>query len=124
MAIGQDTTQTSSGLKYVKIDKGFGQKPALGDEVKVAYTGYLSDGTLFEGPVGSFKYILGEKNILPGWNEGIAKMAEGAHYVFILPSHLAYGEKGSKDFLDPTKYVVPPNETLIFDIVLKKVKKK
>jgi peptidylprolyl isomerase len=121
---GQDTSKTSSGLRYVILEAGDGETPSNGDEVKVRYIGYLSDGSIFEAPSSAFRYTLGDKGIIPGWNEGIALMKEGAKYVFILPPSLGYGEKGSKDFFNPEEYAVPPNETIIFDIELLKVKQK
>jgi len=105
---------TDSGLKYEVIKEGENKdrKPLIGHMVTVHYAGWLEDGTLFDssyerGDTASFR--LGR--VIPGWNEGLQLMEEGAIYRFIIPGDLAYGEQGS-----PPK--IPSNATLIFYIEL------
>ena len=50
-------------------------------------------------------------NLVPAWKEGIPLMKVGAKYKFFVPSHLAYGVRGSGP-------VIGPNETLIFEVEL------
>lgn len=118
----QDTLETPSGLRYLVMKKGDGVQPKVGQEVKVKYVGFLENGQVFEDPGAAFKYNLGDKGIIPGWNEGIQLMREGEKTLFILPAKLGYGSKGSKDEFEPDKYVVPPNATILFEIELLKVK--
>lgn len=119
---GQDTTKTPTGLQIVTLEKGEAQMPKVGQEVKVKYVGFLENGVIFEESEGAFKYILGDKTIIPGWNEALQMMHLGEKAVIILPPHLAYGAKGSRDQFEPEKYSVPPNATILFEITLLKIK--
>lgn len=107
--------KTPSGLGYEVLREGTGKQPAMGKEVTVHYAGWLTDGTLFDasysrGEMATFR--LGD--VIPGWNEGLQLMKEGAIYKFTIPGDLAYGPRGSP----PT---IPPNATLVFVVELSKV---
>ncbi len=109
---------TDSGLTYVILHQGDGTKPTKGDKVSVHYTGMLSDSTLFDSsyergePVA---FRLGNGQVIPGLEEGVALMNEGTKARFVIPPDLAYGEKGYGP--------VPGNETLYFEVQLLKVTK-
>ncbi|UTW64149.1 FKBP-type peptidyl-prolyl cis-trans isomerase [bacterium SCSIO 12741] len=118
----QDTITTPSGLKYYRIQEGKGPEIKPGNQVKVFYRGMLADGSVFEDPGVPIKFVVGEANIIPGWNEGIQLMREGETALLILPAELGYGSRGSKDENDPNKYVVPPNAKTWFEIQVVKVK--
>lgn len=113
----EKTVTTRTGLKYEVLKEGRadGKKPRLGQNVKVNYAGWLTDGTPFDS---SFKrgapstFRLG--GVITGWNEGMQLMSEGAIYRFEIPANLAYGAAGRP----PT---IPPNSTLIFHIELVEV---
>jgi len=106
---------TDSGLQYEIIKEGEGKSPKMGQSVTVHYAGWLEDGTLFDS---SFKqgepvtFVLGR--VIPGWNEGLQLMKEGAIYKLTIPANLAYGVRGS-----PPR--IPPNAMLIFYVELLKV---
>ncbi|MHC4548269.1 MAG: FKBP-type peptidyl-prolyl cis-trans isomerase [Planctomycetota bacterium] len=104
-----------SGLAYEVLQKGTGASPKRNDTVKVHYTGWLSDGTVFDssharGEPATFR--LG--GVIAGWTEGLQLMQEGARYRFVIPPAIAYGARGSP----PT---IPPNATLVFEVELVKV---
>lgn len=109
-----DTITTKSGLKYLVLSKGTGVHAQLNKNVEVHYTGYLTDGKVFDSSVergDPIEFILGTGQVIPGWDEGIALMNVGDKLRLIIPSNLAYGDKGAGN-------IIPPNSTLIFDVEL------
>ncbi|MGY5851350.1 peptidylprolyl isomerase [Salegentibacter sp. F14] len=116
--IAQGFKATESGLRY-KIEKeGEGQKAEKGKTVSVHYKGMLADGTVFDS---SYKrnqpidFPLGMGHVIAGWDEGIQLLRVGDHARFVIPSHLAYGDRGAGG-------VIPPNASLVFDVELVAVK--
>ena len=110
----QDTITTESGLKYIVIKKGSGDKAISGKAVEVHYTGMLTNGKVFDSSIERgepIEFILGEGQVIKGWDEGIALMNVGDRMRLIIPPDLGYGEKGAGD-------VIQPNATLIFDVEL------
>lgn len=114
-------TKTSSGLIYEIIEKTDGPTPKKGQEVKVKLNGFLMDGTVFQDPAKTSLQV-GQKGFLPGFLEAIELLKEGETGMFTLPPKIGYGEKGAKNEFDPSKYDVPPNATIKFEISLLKIK--
>ncbi len=113
----QDTITTSSGLKYIILQKGNGIQAVDGKEVAVNYIGTLSNGKEFDNSYKRgkpFKFILGKSQVIKGWDEGIALMHIGDKFKLIIPPQLGYGEQGAGN-------VIPPNSTLIFETELMSV---
>ena len=109
---------TPSGLKYIVLQEGTGNKPVATSNVKVHYTGMFLDGKVFDSSYPRKKPIefpLGRGNVIEGWDEGIALLQVGDKARFVIPSHLGYGSRGAGG-------VIPPNATLIFDVELMDVK--
>src|SRR4030095_12936353 len=109
-----DTVTTSSGLKYIVLKKGTGKKAQINKTAEVHYTGWLTDGKKFDSSVDrdeTFEFNLGERQVIKGWDEGVALMRIGDKFRFIIPPDLAYGDKGAGD-------LIPPDATLIFDVQL------
>lgn len=110
----KDFTTTASGLKYYDIKVGTGAEPVTGQTVTVHYTGWLEDGTQFDSSVDRdqpFSFVIGQGNVIPGWDEGVATMKVGGVRQLVIPAELAYGAQGSGS-------VIPPNATLIFEVEL------
>jgi tetratricopeptide (TPR) repeat protein len=109
-----DTVTTSSGLKYIVLKKGKGKKAVVGRIAEVHYTGWLLDGKKFDSSRDrneTFEFTLGAKQVIRGWDEGVALMRIGDEFRLILPPELAYGEKGAGE-------IIPPGATLVFDVEL------
>lgn len=106
-----------SGLYYVVIEEGTGKQASSGNTVKVHYTGTFLNGDKFDSsrdrgePI---EFVLGQGRVIKGWDEGIALMKEGGKARLIIPSNLAYGDKG----VGP----IPPVTPLVFDVELLEVK--
>ena len=64
-----------------------------GDRVKVHFTGYLEDGTMFGSTMGEapFEFSIGEKNMLPGFEQAVIGMKKGDTKTITLPPEEAYG---------------------------------
>ena len=111
-------TKTNSGLYYNITKKGDGKAAEKGKTVSVHYKGMLMDGTVFDS---SFKrnepidFPLGVGQVIAGWDEGIQLLNVGDQATLIIPSDLAYGERGAGA-------VIPGGATLKFDVELVNVK--
>ena len=114
-AAPKDAKKTPSGLAYKVLQKGTGQKhPAATSTVEVHYSGWTTDGKMFDSSV-----VRGEPTSFPlngviaGWTEGVQLMVEGEKARFWIPGKLAYGDT-------PTRPGAPAG-TLVFDIELRKI---
>ncbi len=110
--VGGQPTVTSTGLKIIDIQVGTGAEAKATDTVTAQYTGYLADGTIFDGPAihgGPAQFPL--NGVIQGWQEGVPGMKIGGKRRLIIPPALGYGAQGY-----PPK--IPPNPTLTFDIEL------
>lgn len=104
---------TASGLYYVVIKPGNGERPEVGKTVTAHYTGKLLDGTVFDSSVERdqpFQFVLGVGQVIPGWDEGLQLMSKGEKGVLYIPYYLAYGERDLG--------TIPPFSNLIFEIEL------
>jgi FKBP-type peptidyl-prolyl cis-trans isomerase len=121
-----DTLKTASGLKYVVLKKGSGPQPVKGQKVKVNYTGKLPNGKVFDttmkGPSGPFQFRIGNREVIPGWDEGFLLMHAGEKGILFIPADLAYGSRGVPDDENPGKYIIPPNTELMFEVELISIK--
>jgi FKBP-type peptidyl-prolyl cis-trans isomerase len=106
---------TASGLQYLVLTPGNGNKPKETDSVLVQYKGTLLNGKQFDSSYDRGEPItLTLDRVIPGWTEGMQLMPAGAKYRFFIPYELAYGERGAGQD-------IPPYSTLIFEIELLKV---
>ena len=109
-----DAQPHPSGLYYQILEEGEGKKAKWGDYVTANYRGRLINGKTFDTNK-DYQFYIG--NMIKGWNEGLELLAEGGKAIFLIPSHLAYGEEGLGK-------LIPPNSVLIFDIELLKITEK
>jgi peptidylprolyl isomerase len=110
-----EVKKSLSGLKYAVLEEGEGEKPKMGSNVSVHYTGWLENGKMFDSSVERaqpFMFPLGMGRVIKGWDEGVAMMKPGAKYILIIPPELGYGSRNVGEGL------IPPNSTLIFQVEL------
>ena len=112
-----DYTTTESGLKYLITKEGDGAIPTAGQLVKAHYTGWL-DG--FDSPKKfdssrdrgrPFQFKVGAGQVIRGWDGAFSSMKVGERRNIILPSRLAYGDRGAGG-------IIPGGATLYFDVEL------
>jgi FKBP-type peptidyl-prolyl cis-trans isomerase len=103
-----DAKKTASGLSYKVLTKGTGARhPTSASQVTVHYTGWTTDGKMFDSSVVRGEPIAFPLNgVIAGWTEGVQLMVEGEKTRFWIPQNLAY--KGES----------PPYGMLVFEIEL------
>jgi peptidylprolyl isomerase len=106
-----DAKKTASGLAYKSLTQGTGGRhPKASSQVTVHYTGWTTDGKMFDSSV-----VRGEPatfaldGVIPGWTEGLQLMYEGEKTRFWIPEGLAYKGKSA------------PYGLLVFDVELIKI---
>lgn len=83
---------TASGLQYIVLKEGSGEKPTETSQVKVHYHGTLIDGTIFDSSVDRGEPAqFGVNQVIKGWTEGLQLMTVGSKYKFFIPQDIAYG---------------------------------
>ena len=101
-------------LSYEIVAKGSGDIAKRGMRVAVHYQGRFTDGTIFDDskkrgePI---SFVLGNGQVIAGWERGIEGMQVGEKRVLTIPPELSYGEAGVES-------VIPPAATLVFDVEL------
>jgi FKBP-type peptidyl-prolyl cis-trans isomerase len=107
----KDAKKTSSGLAYKVVAPGKGKKhPTAMSEVTVNYTGWTTDGKMFDSSVTRGEPATFPLNrVIAGWTEGVQLMVEGEKTRFWIPEELAYRGRRS------------PYGMLVFDIELIKI---
>ena len=106
-----DAITTASGLAYRVLQSGNGENhPGSSSYVEVHYTGWTTDGQMFDSSRARGQTISFPLNrVIPGWTEGVQLMTVGDSFRFWIPADLAYGENpgGGR-----------PGGMLVFDVEL------
>ena len=118
---GESVTQ----LQKQDVNVGTGAEATAGRVVRVHYTGWLYDGSAadkrgqkFDSSKDGnqpFDFTLGAREVIPGWDEGVAGMKVGGKRILTIPPDMGYGARGAGG-------VIPPNATLVFEVELLEVK--
>jgi FKBP-type peptidyl-prolyl cis-trans isomerase FkpA len=123
-AVGCNNTTTgpsSAAGVFTQTDLrvGTGATAAVGNIIKVFYTGWFYDagqtnqkGLQFDASVGAngYQFVLGAGNVIAGWDQGLVGMKEGGIRRLVIPPSLAYGAARNGP--------IPPNSTLVFEVEL------
>ena len=107
-----DATTTASGLATKVLTPGTGsQHPRASSRVRVHYSGWTTDGQMFDSSVARNEPIaFGLNQVIAGWTEGVQLMVEGETRRLWIPEQLAYaGMRGA------------PQGMLVFDVELIKI---
>lgn len=105
---------STTGLQIEKLNAGNGPAPRKGQTVTVHYTGRFTDGKKFDSSVDRdepFAFVLGEGQVIAGWDLGVAQMKVGDKVKLTISPELAYGRDGYPG-------AIPPNATLVFEVEL------
>jgi len=110
-----------TSLQLTDDKVGTGATADAGKNVSVHYTGWLYDakaadkhGKKFDSSRDRgepFSFKLGARQVISGWDQGVAGMKVGGRRTLIIPSDLGYGARGAGG-------AIPPNATLVFDVEL------
>ena len=114
----QGVVTLPSGLQYKILKEGTGPKPTATDSVVCNYRGTLINGTEFDssykrGQPATFPVV----GVIKGWTEALQLMPVGSKWQLVIPSSLAYGERGAGGDIGP-------NATLIFEVELMSIQEK
>ena len=116
------TITTPSGLQMTDSKIGTGATPKAGQICVMHYTGWLyqngAKGQKFDSSLDRgtpFEFPIGKRQVIGGWDEGVATMKVGGKRTLIIPAKLGYGARGAGG-------AIPPNATLIFEVELLGVK--
>ncbi|SOE21766.1 FKBP-type peptidyl-prolyl cis-trans isomerase [Spirosomataceae bacterium TFI 002] len=114
---GADTLE--QGVYYKVLNPGSGSMPERGNTVVVNYEGRLFDGNIFDQtrPGDSpFEFAVGTGAVIRGWDIVLMKMKKGEKATVVIPSAVAYGDRGAGGR-------IAPFTPLVFDIELVDIKK-
>ena len=119
---GAAMTTTASGLQFTDSVVGSGASPQAGQTCVMHYTGWLYEngarGRKFDSSLDRgqpFEFAIGRRQVIGGWDEGVASMRVGGKRTLIIPPALGYGARGAGG-------AIPPNATLMFDVELLAIK--
>jgi len=118
---GAPAASTVVALEATDLVTGSGAEATAGSRVTVHYTGWLHDPSAPESKGGKFdssrdsgqpfSFVLGARQVIAGWDQGVQGMKVGGQRRLIIPPALAYGERGAGG-------VIPPGAALVFDVEL------
>lgn len=109
-----------ANLQKTDVAVGHGRLAHSGDTVAVNYAGWLYDARAADHRGAEFdrseagapvRFVLGARQVIDGWDRGIAGMRVGGKRTLVIPARLAYGSRGAGDD-------IPPDAALVFEVEL------
>ncbi|UOQ97484.1 FKBP-type peptidyl-prolyl cis-trans isomerase [Hymenobacter sp. 5317J-9] len=121
---GADTTKlveqrTPKGVRYAFRELGTGPLPKAGSRVAVRYTGFLPNGRIFDATEAwgaPLRFRVGRLEVIAGWDEVLPLLPVGSRVRVWIPAALAYGAKGVRHPDDDSRYLIPPDTELVFEL--------
>ncbi len=110
----QGVISLPSGVQYRVHKAGKGKKPTDSDIIVSRYVGTLIDGMVIDKSEGDGPIPVSVAGFLPGLQEAIKLMGAGSRWQIVVPSHLAYGERGDRG--------IGPNAVLIYEMEIISIK--
>jgi FKBP-type peptidyl-prolyl cis-trans isomerase FkpA len=111
------TTAVANPAQFSATDVvlGTGTAATTGKTATVTYTGWLYSDTAadhkgMQFDSGSFSFVLGQNQVIAGFEQGVTGMKVGGKRTLLIPSSLGYGASGQR--------AIPPNAGLVFDVAL------
>lgn len=104
-----DDFEEPSELVVQPLVEGTGEPVEQGQTVTFQYSGWLTDGTVFDSSWergAPFTTPIGAGRVIPGWDEGLVGQPVGSQVLLVIPPEMAYGDQDTGG--------IPPNSTLIF----------
>lgn len=112
-----DKYKDGTSAMFGEVKVGTGQEAAAGKTLTVNYSGWLTNGVLFDQNVSGgkpFSFVLGAGSVIAGWEQGLAGMKVGGERLVIVPPSVGYGSAGQG--------LIPGNAVMVFDVKLLSVK--
>lgn len=110
---------TNSGLFHLITKEGNNKKVHRGDTIVVNYEGRFLNGNVFDSTWkrnSAFSFVFGQEwQVIPGLEEALGRMTEQEEAFFIMPSSLAFGNRGS------STGIIPPFTSVIFKVKLESI---
>jgi FKBP-type peptidyl-prolyl cis-trans isomerase len=107
-----DPSEITDSLVAVDTQVGSGESIKDGDQVEVLYTGYFTNGVVFDSSERNggtpFSLTVGAGQVIKGWDQGLVGMKLGGKRHLVIPPDLAYGQTGQGD--------IPANTTIAFEV--------
>lgn len=107
-----NTIELAEGVHIVILEEGNDIKPNANTEIKVKYTGKLTNELIFDQRE---EAVFNLSTLIRGWQIGLAEIGEGGKCILVIPSEAGYGSEGAGNG------VIPPNAPLVFEIELLEV---
>lgn len=115
-----DKYKDAQSASYIDLQKGTGDTVSEGKTAVVVYRGWLTNGTLFDesktgsdGKLQAFSFVLGQHQVITGWEQAVNGMKVGGVRLLIVPPAAGYGATGQGP--------IPGNSVLVFQVQLVQV---
>jgi peptidylprolyl isomerase len=103
--------EASRGVRYRDLKEGTGEACPPGAKVTIHYTGWTTDGNVFDSSKKTGQPMTSPLNMLiAGWQEGVPGMKPGGVRKLVIAADKGYGSQRKGD--------IPPGSTLIFEVEL------